>query len=158
MKRLVYLVAAGLLIATVGATPASAQGRDNSADNSCTQATSGAGGNITPAPQVNRGNGSNAVLLGVVAALINANALNNLDVAANALNSSPVQVVCLNDALNQNDLTFLNDVLSHNTVLNGSLNNLAQNALQNADIALLNNARVVTVDVASASPSIFVMH
>ena len=133
-------------------------GGPNSANSSCTQATSGAGGNITPAPQTNRGNGSDAALVGVITALVNANALNNLDVAANALNSSPVQVVCLNDALNQNDVRVLQDVLNNSPILNDSLNNLAQNALQNADINVLNNAQVLAVNVGGNSPTIYLLH
>ena len=65
--------------------------------------------------------------------------------------------MCLNDVLNQNDVNLLNDVLSGENVLNNSLNNLAQNALQNADVALLNDVQVVTVDLGGGSPQLFVL-
>jgi len=154
MKRLSYLAAAGLFAATLGAAPVGAQPNTSSSD--CTQSTTGAGGLITPAPQDNRGNGSAAALGGVISALINANALNNVDVAANLLNSSPVELVCLNDALNQNDVRLLTDVLNNSPILNDSLNNAAQNALQNADIALLNNVQVVAVNL-GPTPQIFLL-
>jgi hypothetical protein len=167
MKRFTAFAAAGLFAAVLGAAPVSAQvgggngnGNNNPGNNSggssCTQTTTGDGGRITGAPQTNRGNGSAAALTGVIDALINANALDNLDVAANALNSSPVQVVCLNDALNQNDLSLLSNVLSgdnilnNSPILNDSLNNLAQNALQNADINAANNVQVLAVSVGGA--------
>jgi hypothetical protein len=67
----------------------------------------------------------------------------------------------LNDVLNQNDVSILNDVLSGDNVLNNSLNNslnnLAQNALQNADISLLNNVQVVTVDLGGSQPQIVLL-
>lgn len=172
MKRFVSLAAsAALLAGVVASSPVSAQtgggngngnnnNGSNSANASCTQATSGAGGQATGAPQANRGD-SHGVLVGVIDALINANALNDTQVVANALNSSNLQVVCLNDVLNQNDLNLLNDVLSGDNILNnslnGSLNEIAQNALQNADLALLNNVEVVTVNVGGGAPQIFLL-
>src|SRR5207237_3977427 len=119
VKRLSMWAAVGLLIATLGAAPVSAQtgngngnGNNNAGPNtsggSC--ANTAAGGTITGAPQTNRGNGSNAALVGVIDALINANALNNVD--ASVLDQSPVQLVCLNDVLNQNDFNLLSNVLN----------------------------------------------
>jgi hypothetical protein len=169
MKRLSSIAAAALLLAAVAA-PVSAQtgggngngnnnNGSNSANESCTQSTSGAGGSAS-GTQANRSD-SRQALVGVIDALINVQGV-DLNVVANALNSSNVQVVCLNDVLNQNDISILNDVLSGDNVLNNSLNNdlnnLAQNALQNADVSLLNNVQILTVDVGGSQPQIFLLH
>lgn len=165
MKRLFLFAATGALLLATAAAPVSAQSTgnngngnnnngSNSANESCTQSTSGAGGSASGS-QENRSS-SRQVLVGVIDALINVQSV-DLNTVANALNSSNLQVVCLNDVLNQNDVSLLNDVLSGDNVLNNSLNNLAQNALQNADIALLNNVQVVTVDVGGSQPQIFVL-
>jgi hypothetical protein len=67
----------------------------------------------------------------------------------------------LNDVLNQNDVSILNDVLSGDNVLNNSLNNnlnsLAQNARVLQDVQLLNNVQIVTVDLGGAQPQIFLL-
>ena len=71
------------------------------------------------------------------------------------MDSSNVQVVCLNDVLNQNDIRLLNNILNNSPILSGNLNEslnnntVLNNLLQNADIALLNNVQVVSVDVLS---------
>ena len=170
MKRLWLTFGAALFAASLAAVPASAQtgggngngnnnNGSNSANSSCTQSTSGAGGSATGV-QANRSD-SRQTLVGVIDALINAQGVDP-NVVANALNSSDVQVVCLNDVLNQNDVAILNDVLSGDNVLNnslnGSLDNTAQNALQNADVSLLNNVQVVTVDLGGGSPQVFLLH
>jgi hypothetical protein len=170
--RLFYLATAGFFVASLAAAPVSAQtgggngnGNNNAGPNganaSCTQTTSGAGGTATGGPQTNR-SGSAQTLVGVIDALIGLNdTLNNTQLVANALNSSNVQVVCLNDVLNQNDISLLSDVLSGNQVLNNSLNdslnNLAQNLLQNADVSALNNVQVVTVNLGGSSPQVFLL-
>lgn len=60
------------------------------------------------------------MLTGVIdAAVGDVQALNNLDTALSALNGSNLQVVCLNDVLNQNDLRILQDVLSGSPILSG---------------------------------------
>jgi len=165
IKRLPYLLGGALFAASLTALPVSAQtagsngngnnnNGTNSANTSCTQSTGGAGGSAT-GTQANRSN-SQQTLVGVIDALINVQSVDP-NVVANALNSSNVQVVCLNDLLNQNDISILNDVLSGDNVLNNSLNNLAQNALQNANVALLNNVQVVTVDLGGGSPQVFLL-
>jgi hypothetical protein len=158
MKRLWTLAASALLLAASTA-PVSAQvgggngnGNNNAglngANSSCTQTTSGAGGTATGAPQANRGD-SRGTLVGIIDALIQANVPANVELVTNALNSSNVQVLCVNDVLNQNDINLLSDVASGNNVLNNSLNNLAQNALQRDNIALLDNVSILTVNVLS---------
>ncbi len=157
MKKLSYLAAAGLLL--LSSIPAFAQGRgnDNNGNNSnntgCTQSTTGGGGAATGGSQNNRSD-SRAVLAGVInAAVQDVQVLNNIDVPLNALNSSNLQVVCLTDALNQNDIHILQDLLNGSPILsndlNGSLNNntILNNLLQRSNIALLNNVQVVAVNL-----------
>ena len=65
---------------------------------------------------------------------------NNVQALNDALNgiAVPVQVVCLNDALNQNDVRILQDILNQSPILNNNLNNslnnneILNNLLQNA--------------------------
>jgi hypothetical protein len=160
MKRFSYLVAAGLLV--LSTVPAMAQGsgngnNDNNGSNSsrgaCTQSTTGGGGATTGGSQTNRSD-STAVLTGVIdAAVQDVQALNNIDAALSALNGSNVNVVCVNDALNQNDLRILQDVLNGSPVLSGDLNNslnnnnVLNNLLQGSNIALLNNVQIVAVNL-----------
>ena len=94
------------------------------------------------------------MLAGVInAAVQDVQVLNNIDVPLNALNSSNLQVVCLTDALNQNDIHILQDLLNGSPILsndlNGSLNNntILNNLLQRSNIALLNNVQVVAVNL-----------
>jgi hypothetical protein len=157
MKKLSYLAAAGLLL--VSTVPALAQGRGNdnngnNANNSgCTQTTTGGGGATTGGTQTNRAN-SGALLTGVIdAAVQDVQALNNINAALSALNGSNLQVVCLTDALNQNDVHILQDVLNGSPILSGDLNqslngnNVLNNLLQGSNIALLNNVQVVAVNL-----------
>src|SRR6267378_848367 len=121
MKRFSYMIAAGLLL--LSSVPAFAQGNgngnnDNNGNNSsrggCAQTTSGGGGALTGGNQGNRA-GSTALLVGVI------------DAAVSALNGSNLQVVCLNDALNQNDVRILQDVLNGSPILSGDLNQSLNN-------------------------------
>jgi len=136
------------------AAPASAQGGSgNSGNSGCTQTASGGGGATTGGQQTNRSD-SGAVLVGVIdAAVQNVSVLNNLDTALSALNGANVQVVCLTDVLNQNDIRILQDVLNGSPILSNNLNNslnnntVLNNVLQNANIALLNNVQVVAVNI-----------
>jgi|SRR5579859_4045787 len=167
MKLLAYVAAAGLLL--VSTVPALAQGTDNNGTNAhnsgCTQSTTGGGGATTGGTQTNRAN-SGALLVGVIdAAVQDVQALNNIDAALSALNGSNLQVVCLSDALNQNDVHILQDVLNGSPILSGdcssclnqSLNNntVLNNLLQNSNIDLLNNVQVVAVNLQTGQ--IFVM-
>jgi len=160
MKRFSYMIAAGLLL--LSSVPAFAQGNgngnnDNNGNNSsrggCAQTTSGGGGALTGGNQGNRA-GSTALLVGVIdAAVQNVQVLNNIDAALSALNGSNLQVVCLNDALNQNDVRILQDVLNGSPILSGDLNqslnnnNVLNNLLQGSNVALLNNVQVVAVNL-----------
>src|SRR5438309_8228627 len=160
MKRFSYMIAAGLL--PLSSVPAFAQGNgngnnDNNGNNSsqggCAQTTTGGGGALTSGNQGNRA-GTAALLVGVIdAAVQNVQVLNNIDAALSALNGSNLQVVCLNDALNQNDVRILQDVLNGSPILSGDLNqslnnnNVLNNVLQDSNIALLNNVQVVAVNL-----------
>ena len=163
MKKLSYLAAAGLLL--VSTVPALAQGHDNNGTNAnnsgCTQSTTGGGGATTGGTQTNRAN-SGALLVGVIdAAVQDLQALNNIDAALSALNGSNLQVVCLSDALNQNDVHILQDVLNGSPILSGDLNHslngnsVLNNVLQGSNIALLNNVQVVAVNLQTGQ--VFVM-
>lgn len=148
---------AALVGSSIFTMPVSAQGRSAG----CTQQA--VGGNTTPGRgPVAQGQAQNSeqTLVGVISAAVsNVALLNDVNALNNALNgvAANVQVVCLNDALNQNDVRVLNDVLAGspilNNVLNNSLNNndILRNALQNANIDLLNNARIVSVDLLSGN-------
>ena len=151
MKKLSYLAAAGLLL--LSSVPAFAQGNGNANNSGCTQSTTGGSSATTGGSQTNRSD-SHALLIGVIdAAVQDVSVLDNINVPLNALNNSNLQVVCLTDALNQNDVRILQDVLNGSPILsndlNGSLNNNAilNNLLQRSNIALLNNVQVVAVNL-----------
>ena len=121
----------------------------NTAPNGCTQSATG-GGAATGAPVTNTqdSTASQNALVQVIDVMIdNVHAvdLNNLNL--NALNGANVHVVCLNDVLNQNDIRVLQDILNGSPVLNNLVNGSLNNLLQNADIALLNNVQVIAVNV-----------
>ena len=120
------------------ATPAQAQ----RSPGGCTQAAAGG-----PAGSGNRGARQNsaAVLPAVIAA-----AVQNVDVPVTAANLSALNlnVVCLNDTLNQNDIRLLQDILNQSPILSDNSNNL-NGLLQNSDIAIANGVQVVSVDVGS---------
>jgi len=88
---------------------------------------------------------SGAVLPAVIAA-----AVQNVSVPVTALNLSGVNlnVVCLNDTLNQNDVRLLQDILNQSPILSQNSNNL-NNLLQGSDIAVANGVQVVSVDLGS---------
>lgn len=121
----------------------------------CTQEAAPGGG--AEATQGNRSRAARDLILGNVvgAAVENVAVLSDLNTALSALNGANVQVVCLNDVLNQNDIRVLNNILNSSPILSDNLNNslnnneVLRNALQNADISLLNNVQVVSVDVLS---------
>jgi hypothetical protein len=150
MKRFSILIAAGLLVASVVVVaPVSAQGRSAG----CTQATGGGGGAAGGGGQgANNPSNSTAVLTGLVDVLVQnvqAQALNNLNL--NALNDTNVQVVCLNDVLNQNDVRILQNILNDSPILNQDLNNslngntVLTGILNNNNIA--DNVQVVAVNL-----------
>ena len=154
------MLAASIVGVSFFASPVNAQ----RGSTGCTQEA--VGGNTNPGRStVGQGQAanSNQTLVGVIAAAIsNVSVLggnNNLQALNDALNgiAVPVQVVCLNDALNQNDVRILQNILNQSPILNNNLNNslnnndVLNNLLQHADIALLNNAEVVSVDVLSGT-------
>jgi hypothetical protein len=120
------------------ATPAQAQ---RSPGGCTTEATGG------PAGSGNRSGrqDSAAVLPAVIAA-----AVQNVQVPVAAANLSGVNlnVVCLNDTLNQNDVRLLQDILNQSPILSQNSNNL-NNLLQGSDIAVANGVQVVSVDLGS---------
>ena len=148
-----------LLLGAVVASPASAQvPGENQGNRGCTQtAAGGGGGSVTGGRQdTNNPSDSRAVLVGLVDVLVqDVQALNNIEANLNALNSNGtnLQVVCLNDVLNQNDVRLLSDILNHSTVLSNDLNNslnnndILTNLLRDSNIALLNNVQVVAVNL-----------
>lgn len=156
LRTAITAAAVTLLIGTATVpAPVSAQ-----RSSGCTQETAGGGG--ANANQRGGRSDSGAVLVGVIAAAIqNVSVLSDINAAISALNGSNVQVVCLNDVLNQNDIRILNDLLAGSTILSDNLNNslnnndILTNVLTNANIALLNNVQVVSVDVGSGD--IFVL-
>jgi hypothetical protein len=77
-------------------------------------------------------------------------AVQNVSVPVTAANLSGVNlnVVCLNDTLNQNDVRVLQDILNQSPILSQNSNNL-NNLLQNSDIAVANGVQVVSVDLGS---------
>jgi hypothetical protein len=120
------------------AAPAQAQGGQGG----CTQQAAGG-----PAGTGNRSGRQNsaAVLPAVIAA-----AVQNVAVPVTALNPSGtnLNVVCLNDTLNQNDVRVLQDILNESPILSQNSNNL-NNLLQGSDIAVANGVQVVAVDLGS---------
>lgn len=156
MKSLRAMLSGAAALLLVGATlltgtPANAQGGPNTGNQGCTQtATGGGGGSQTT------GGGhqdSRAVLVGVVnAAVQDVAALNNnnLDLSGIAAN---LQVVCLNNVLNGNDIHILEDILNGSPILSGNLNEslndntILTNFLNANNIAA--NVEVVSVDLGS---------
>jgi hypothetical protein len=138
------------------AAPVSAQGGPgNSGNSGCTQTATGGGGATTGGQQqqTNRGASQEVLVSVITAAVQNVSVLNNLDTALSALDGANVQVVCLTDVLNQNDIRILQDILNNSPILNNNLNNslnnntVLNNVLQNANLALLNNVQVIAVNL-----------
>ena len=80
------------------------------------------------------------------AALEDVQVLNNIDAQVQALQGS-LQVVCLNDALNGNQLQVLNNILNNSPILNNNLNNSLNNLSALNNLNLLGGARVLAVDL-----------
>jgi len=154
LHRAVALAAAVVLLGGSAFVAAPAQAQN--APGGCTQNVAGApvgGGNRS-------GRQNSAATLPSVIALAVQNVAVPIDVTA--LNNANVQVVCLNDVLNQNDVRVLQDILNESPILSGNNNNL-NNILQNANIlnnlALANGVQLVALNVGSptASPTLFVL-
>jgi hypothetical protein len=164
MRRFSYLLAGGLLLAsTIGSSSAYAQGaggNGNNGNGGCTQAATG-GGTATGGPQ-NRGRDAGTALIGGVIDVAVTDVLNNVEANLNALNGANVSVVCLNDALNQNNVQVLQDVLNGSPILSNNRDNLT-NFLNNNNVldgvSLLSGAQVVAVDLGSptVAPTLYVV-
>jgi hypothetical protein len=175
VKRLSYLAAGTLLLATalapVGAFAQANGGSNggngntsgpNGASSSCTQSTTGApatGGPQTSSP--GRSNSADTLVSVVDAVIQDVHVLDNVN-AQQVLSSPNVQVVCLNDVLNQNDIRVLQDILNGSPVASNDLNkSLNQDAILNG-LSVANGAQVVAVDVAGtqspSAPTVYLLH
>ena len=166
MKRLSSVVGAGLLLAASLAPSsvfAQASGGDNGgngnssgsngAASSCTQATTGSnptGGTQTSSP--GRSNSANTLVAVVDAVIQDVHAADNVNLQ-NALASNNIQVVCLNDVLNQNDIRVLQDILNGSPVVSDDLNHSLNNPTILSGISAANGAQIVAVDVAGTQGS-----
>ena len=151
-RRMSVISAMALLLTSVlSVAPANAQpGRSEG----CTQQATGGGAAVGGLLANTNPSGSRQTLVGVVdAAVQNVQVLDTIEANLNALNGANVQLVCLNDALNQNDVRILQDILNGSPILNDSLNNTLRdstflnNTLRDSNIALLNNVQVVAVNL-----------
>jgi hypothetical protein len=161
MKHLSSLVGGGLLLAaTLAPVSAFAQANGgsnggngnssgpNGAASSCTQATSGsnpAGGAQTSSP--GRSNSANTLVAVVDAVIQDVHAADNVNLQ-NTLASDNIQVVCLNDVLNQNDVRVLQDILNGSPVASYDLNHSLNNPTILSGLSVANGAQIVAVDVA----------
>jgi len=168
-RRFSYLLAGGLLLAsTIGSSSAYAQsnggngagGNGNNGNSGCTQTATG-GGTATGGPQ-NMGRDAGMTLIGGVIDVAVQDVLNNVEANLNALNGANVSVVCLNDALNQNNVQILQDVLNNSPILSNNrdvlTNFLNDNNVLNG-VSLLTGAKVVAVDIGSptVAPTMYVV-
>jgi len=166
VKRLSSVVGAGLLLAASlapGSVFAQANGGNNGgngnssgsngAASSCTQATTGsnpAGGTQTSSP--GRSNSANTLVAVVDAVIQDVHLADNVNLQ-NALASDNIQVVCLNDVLNQNDIRVLQDILNGSPVASDDLNHSLNNPTILSGISAANGAQIVAVDVAGTQGS-----
>jgi len=143
-----------LVAAPASAAPAEQAGDGNRQGNiACFQ--SAAGGQTTGGQQTNRSD-SKAILIGLIAAAIQNASVNVEDVATNLLSATNVQLVCLNDVLNQNDIDILNNLLQNSDILSHNqdvLSDNLRNFLNNNNVAA--NVEVISVDI--ASPTVFLL-
>jgi hypothetical protein len=142
-------VAAAMLGGTLVAPASAQQGGGNQGgghNQGCTQTTGGnqRGGNDNR--QGGRPAGDQLVAGVIAAAVQNVTADVSVLNGANALNNPNLQVVCLNNALNNNQIQLLSNILNNSPILSQNQNNL-NNLARNANIALLNNVQVVSVNL-----------
>jgi hypothetical protein len=146
------MVAASLLVAgTLGAAaPVNAAPAEQGRSEGCFQTSTGPGGATSGGPQSNPSS-SDAVLVGVIAAAVqNVSVLDNVqNVLTNVLSGANVELICLNDVLNQNDIRILQDILNESPILNNNLNDslnnneVLKNFLNNNNVAA--NVEVISV-------------
>lgn len=159
MRRLINMalaLAAIMLVSTAAGAPALAQGQGQGQGRGCFQRDAG-GLQVAPtggtrqggAPQA--GAASLAGLLDVV--VQNAQVLNNVsalnETLNNAISQNNLQVVCLNDTLNGNQVNVLSDILNNSEVLSRNRDVLS-NILNNNEViknALNDNAVPIAVNV-----------
>jgi hypothetical protein len=164
VKRFSYLLAGGCLLASILSTSSAfAQGNGgngNNGNSGCTQTATG-GGTATGGPQA-RGRDVGTALIGSVVNVAVTDVLDNVQANLNALNGADVSVVCLNDALNQNNVQVLQDVLNGSPILSNNrdvlTNFLNDNSILNG-VSLLSGAQVVAVDLGSptVAPTLYVV-
>ena len=174
MKRLPHVAAAAMLLAT-SLAPAGAfaqanggnnggngnNGGSNGASSSCTQSTTGApatGGTQTSSP--GRSNSANTLVAVVDAVIQDVHALDNVN-AQQVLSSPNVQVVCLNDVLNQNDIRVLQDILNGSPLVSDDLNHSLNNDAILNGLSVANGAQIVAIDVlgqqSPSAPTVFLL-
>jgi hypothetical protein len=166
MKKLSSVLGAGLLL-TATLVPGSALAQANGGNNGgngnssgangapggCTQATTGsnpAGGTQTSSP--GRSNSANTLVAVVDAVIQDVHAADNVNLQ-NALASDNIQVVCLNDVLNQNDIRVLQDILNGSPIASDDLNHSLNNPTILSGLSVANGAQVVAVDVGGTQGS-----
>ena len=99
---------------------------------------------LTPHPYVLEATG---ISKSFVQGGLNVQVLNNIDAQLQALQGN-LSVVCLNDALNGNQLQVLNNILNNSPILNNNLNNSLNNLSALNNLNILGGARVLAVDLA----------
>lgn len=164
MTRISYLLAGGLLLASTLTTSSAfaqgAGGNGNNGNSGCTQTATG-GGTATGGPQT-RGRDAGTALIGNVVNVAVTDVLDNVEANLNALNGADVSVVCLNDALNQNNVQVLQDVLNGSPILSNNrdvLTSFLNNNNVLNGVSLLSGAQVVAVDLGSptVAPTLYVV-
>lgn len=129
--------AAALLLSTsLGTVSANAQQNPGG----CTQEVQG-----SPAAPNNRSGRQNsaAVLPSVIAVAVQNVAV---PVTVDALDNVNLNVVCLNDTLNQNDVRILQDILNQSPILSDN-SNFLNGLLEGSDINVLNGVQVLAIDL-----------
>lgn len=124
----------------------------NGANSSCTQSTGApaTGGTQTSSP--GRSNSADTLVAVVDAVIQDVHAADNVN-AQQVLSSPNVQVVCLNDVLNQNDIRALQDILNGSPVASEDLNHTLNNPTILSGLSVANGAQIVAVDVAGTQGS-----
>lgn len=132
----VAAVAAAMIGGTI-AVPVSAQSQGGGNNQGNTGCTTTGGGAPRGQTNIDQRGGPQAIIANVLGL-----ALQNLAVGATApINVTGLQVVCLNDVLNQNQIQVLDNVLNNNVIT--ALNNVIVGV---SALNLLSNANVIAAD------------